>query len=336
MRRARRHQHEEHLNHEAWAIPYGDLVTLLLAFFVVMYAVSSVNEGKYRVMADAMSAAFGGPPRTLTPVQVGETQPLGSSSDRPAVSTQAAAGAAASPVQSLRMREAFELPTFARQYRPPAARSAAAAKADEQLGAIGTRVEKALSSLVAQGLVTVRRSRSYLEIEIQSDLLFASGVAVPSAAARTTIEQLAAVLREEPNAIRVEGYTDNLPIRTAQFQSNWELSAARAASVVHVLSSVGIAEPRLAVIGYGEHQPIADNTTAQGRNANRRVQLVILAAPQAADTVMPARPPAPGAVAASSTPIASDAVGPAPGAIAATTRTLASNAPATPITAGVH
>ncbi len=82
-----------------------------------------------------------------------------------------------------------------------------------------------------------------------------------------------------PNAVRVEGYTDDQPIATAQFASNWELSAARAASVVHVLTQTGVSPARLAVVGYGQFQPVADNATAQGRNANRRVVLVILATP---------------------------------------------------------
>ncbi|MFC0677050.1 flagellar motor protein MotD [Lysobacter korlensis] len=292
--RSRRHQHEEHVNHEAWAIPYGDLVTLLLAFFVVMYAVSSVNEGKYRVMADAMSVAFGGPPSTLSPVQLGETMQAGDPLDR-----SAAGAATASAVHNPRLNQLLQLPPLGDTLqRTSHVRSQMPAAIDDQLGAIGARVERALSGLVAQGLVTVRRSRTYLEVEIQSDLLFASGVAVPSPAARTAIRQLADVLRGEPNAIRVEGYTDNRPIRTAQFRSNWELSAARAASVVHELSDGGIAEPRLAVIGYGEHHPVADNATVEGRNANRRVQLVILAATDGADTVMPERA-APPAVAAS-------------------------------------
>src|SRR5690606_37372743 len=79
----RRRKHEEHVNHEAWAIPYADLMTLLLAFFVVMYAISTINEGKYRVMADALTAAFGGAPRTINPVQVGNHQLQGADFDRP-------------------------------------------------------------------------------------------------------------------------------------------------------------------------------------------------------------------------------------------------------------
>ena len=80
---ARGKKHEEHANHEAWAIPYADLMTLLLAFFVVMYAISTVNEGKYRVVADSLTAAFGGAPRTINPVQVGNHQLQGADFDRP-------------------------------------------------------------------------------------------------------------------------------------------------------------------------------------------------------------------------------------------------------------
>ena len=75
---ARKKKHEDHVNHEAWAIPYGDLITLLLAFFVVMYAISSVNEGKYRVLSESLVAAFRGSPKSMQPVQVGENRPLGS------------------------------------------------------------------------------------------------------------------------------------------------------------------------------------------------------------------------------------------------------------------
>lgn len=276
MRRPRRH-HEEHANHEAWAIPYGDLVTLLLAFFVVMYAVSSVNEGKYRVMADAMSVAFGGQTSMLAPIELGQALQGGAPLDATGMR----------PLRTAQVQPLFDLPAVQ-----------ATAGGEDRLHEIGARIERALSGLVAQGAVTVRRSRTHIEVEIQSDLLFVSGSARPSAAARTAIAQLAAALRDEPNGIRVEGYTDDVPIRTAAFRSNWELSAARAASVVHALGEGGVDEARLAVVGYGEHRPVADNTTDAGRNRNRRVQLVILAAPDAA----PSRTPAPAVVATASNP----------------------------------
>ncbi|MGH8077442.1 MAG: flagellar motor protein MotB, partial [Lysobacter sp.] len=247
---ARKHQHEEHVNHEAWAIPYGDLVTLLLAFFVVMYAISSVNEGKYRIVADSLSAAFGGPPRTITPIQLGATQLRGSAFDRPSLQTAAAKTGPSSvtPVTSLPVRQILELPTFGRAEQIKAAVAAAVAAAGErgpaephqQLTTLGDEIQKALAELVEQKLVTVRRGRNFLEVEIQSDILFASGAAAPSPLATTTVRKLASVLRDSPNAVRVEGYTDDRPIRTALFPSNWELSAARAASVVHVLVGEGV------------------------------------------------------------------------------------------------
>ncbi|QSX77592.1 flagellar motor protein MotD [Agrilutibacter solisilvae] len=293
---ARRHQHEEHANHEAWAIPYGDLVTLLLAFFVVMYAISSVNEGKYRVMADALNSAFGGPPRTIAPVRLGQTQLQGSNFDRPSMQTAAAktGPAAVSPVSVVRVRQVLDMPTFGRHAGAKAAAGepGQSGKAGEtlrarerQLNSLGRQIQQALSELVRKNLVTVRRGHNFLEVEIQSDILFASGSALPSPVATSTVRKLAGVLRGEANAVRVEGYTDDRPIRTALFESNWELSAARAVSVVHVMTEEGVAPKRLAVVGYGEHQPVADNLTEAGRNANRRVLLVILAAPEGPDAV---------------------------------------------------
>lgn len=287
---ARRHHHEEHTNHEAWAIPYGDLVTLLLAFFVVMYAISSLNEGKYRVLADALSSAFGGPPRTISPVQLGETQLRGSAFDRPSMQTAAAKNgpASTSPVNMVRIRQSLDMPTFGQSQAKVAAESRAketAMERERQLNTLGRQIHDALSELVRQKLVTVRRGSNYLEVEIQSDILFASGVAEPSPVAMTTVRKLSTVLRDEANAVRVEGYTDDRPISTLQFRSNWELSAARAASVVHAMIADGIRPGRLAVVGYGEYQPVADNATESGRNANRRVLLVILAAPAGPDAV---------------------------------------------------
>lgn len=298
---ARRVQHEEHQNHEAWAIPYADLMTLLLAFFVVMYAISSVNEGKYRVLADSLSSAFGGPPRAVSPIQLGKTQLRGSAFDRPSIQTAAskAGPAAATPINSPRMLQALDMPTFGHQHRSTEASPATAAAILEmesrnqgELHQLGQRIQEALADLVQRKLVTVRRGPAFLEVEIQSDILFASGVARPSAVAVDTVRKLAVILRDEPNAVRVEGYTDDMPIATARFPSNWELSAARAGSVVHEMIAAGVQAARLAIVGYGEHQPVGDNATVEGRNANRRVLLVILASPQGPDAITAPLPPA--------------------------------------------
>ena len=125
-------------------------------------------------------------------------------------------------------------------------------------------------------MVVVRRKDFWIEVEIRTDILFASGIAKISAAAIPTLDALAKTLAPYPNAIRVEGHTDNKPIRSSIYPSNWELSSARAASVVHLLASGGVGPKRLSVIGLGEWHPAQSNDTVEGRNANRRVLLIIL------------------------------------------------------------
>jgi chemotaxis protein MotB len=273
---SRRHKHEEHVNHEAWAIPYGDLVTLLLAFFVVMYAISSVNEGKYRVLSDSLFAAFRGSPRTLQPVQVGE-KAVGSGADIHMTIVQQA-------MLEGQPRSMFEPLTVTEPRNGPSHHSTStydsettqSAEAVAQLEAVAQEVEQAMSSLVEQKLIAVRRHGHWVEVEIRTDILFPSGVATLSPAAIDILRQLAQTLKPFPNPIRVEGHTDNRPISTRVFPSNWELSSARAASVVHLFTEQGLVPARLAVIGLGEYRPAQSNDTAEGRNANRRVVLVIL------------------------------------------------------------
>jgi chemotaxis protein MotB len=233
---ARRKQHEDHLNHEAWAIPYGDLVTLLLAFFVVMYSISSVNEGKYRVVSDSLTAAFRGKPLAPQPVQVGDA----AASTVPAPIVQLDQN-----VQSMALRQMAE------------------------------QAQEAMSPLIAQGLVDVQLGDGIVEIAIRSDILFTSGSAQLAVEAQPVIRQLADVLKGFPNTVQVKGHTDNIPISGGLYPSNWELSAARAASVVHIMIEGGIDPRRLSVVAYGEYRPVLPNTTPDGRNANRRVVLAI-------------------------------------------------------------
>jgi chemotaxis protein MotB len=234
---ARRRPHEEHTNHESWAIPYGDLVTLLLAFFVVMYSISTVNEGKYRVVSDSLNAAFRGDPQGPQPVQVGV----------PAATTVAA------PIVQLQN----DVRTMA-------------------LRQMAREAEEAMSPLIAQGLVDVQQGDGFVEIAIRSDILFSSGSALLADAAQPVIRQLAEVLRAFPNSIQVKGHTDNVPISGGVYRSNWELSAGRAASVVHIMEEGGIDPRRLSVVAFGEFRPVLPNTTPDGRDANRRVVLTIL------------------------------------------------------------
>jgi chemotaxis protein MotB len=298
-----RKRHEEHTNHEAWAIPYGDLVTLLLAFFVVMYALSTLNEGKYRLLSDSLYAAFRGEPRTLDPVEVGQHQAGSGADSRTGVLQQQRPDPAHAPPAGPLVKLAPDIVPITSAHAKALAEQAE--RRDAALARVATEVEAALGDLVQHNLVTVRRNELWVEVELRTDILFASGSAQPAPTAVPVLERLAQVLTPLPNSVRVEGYTDNVPIRTSVFYSNWELSAARAGSVVRVLAGQGIAPARLAVVGYGEQRPAASNDTAEGRNANRRVVVVILAVDQH-------DPPADPAAAAAAASVAADPAAPTP------------------------
>jgi chemotaxis protein MotB len=282
--------------HEAWAIPYGDLVTLLLAFFVVMYSISSVNEGKYRVVSDSLSEAFRGTPHAPQPINLGQTrlQPIEQQLPLTEVNRMIAAGLPAprllsqpGPAQPLLMLAHGENPALDRGNGEGKAGAATpqsvvppdqsrAAGAQQELGQVAESVGLAMRALIASGQVQVHRHDTWVGVDISTDILFGSGVARLSPTAISVMQRLADTLKSWPNAIRVEGHTDDRPINTAAFPSNWELSAARAASVVHLFMDRGIAPNRMAVLGFGPYRPVAPNSSAAGRNANRRVELVIL------------------------------------------------------------
>ena len=271
----RRRKHEEHANHEAWAIPYADLLTLLLAFFVVMYAISSVNAGKYRVLSDSLFAAFRGAPRSMQPIQVGDKQ-VGTGADMNSTTVQQALLEGKAQSHLAPVPVAMGLPKSGGDSPVTGKLPAQAAAAAQALSRLADQIAQAMNQLVKKDMVTIRRSDFWIEVEMKTDILFPSGSARLDDSAVTIIEQLGSVLSPFPNPIRVEGHTDNKPIKTAVFYSNWELSAARAGSVVRVLSSHGVGPERLAVIGYGEQRPLKANDSADGRNANRRVVIVIL------------------------------------------------------------
>lgn len=265
---ARKKKHEEHVNAEAWAIPYGDLVTLLFALFTVMYAMSSVNEGKFRVLSDSMIAAFRGAPKSLQPVNIGDREP-GKGGDKPL--------SGITPTVLMKIKNPLDT-----AHGDPRALKKGNSADDNALPGVLIRMERAvqdaMQQLIDAKLVTVRRESMWLEIEINTDILFPSGAAGFSPAADPVLDKLAEVLKPFPNPIRVEGHTDNRPVHTAAYPSNWELSAARAASIVHKFTTEGIDPLRLEIVGFGEFHPLQSNDTAEGRNANRRVAILVLEA----------------------------------------------------------
>ena len=273
---ARKKKHEEHVNAEAWAIPYGDLVTLLFALFTVMYAMSSVNEGKFRVLSDSMIAAFNGAPKSMRPVNIGEKEP-GKGGDKELTGI--------TPTVFIQIKDEKSTPDGKLVPRDPTkTENMQSADLPGALIRMQRQVQDAMQSLIDAKLVTVRRENMWLEIEINADILFPSGAGEFAPAAEPVLDKLAEVLKPFPNPIRVEGHTDDRPIRTAEFPSNWELSAARAASVVHQFTQQGIDPLRLEIVGFGEFHPRQPNDTNEGRNANRRVVVLVL------EEVMPGAP----------------------------------------------
>jgi chemotaxis protein MotB len=273
---ARKKHHEDHVNHEAWAIPYGDLVTLLLAFFVVMYAVSSVNEGKYRALSDSLVAAFRGAPRTMEPLQVGAyqvraDQELETGLPRTLVPFEV-------DVPSAPIKEAAERSRYGENGLGPG--DGSGTDPDDSSYIVIKQLEDdvlaAMAPLIDADMISVRRVSYWLEVEINTNFLFASGSATVAASAVPAIQRLATLLKDAGVRLQVEGHTDSVPISTAQFPSNWELSAGRAASVVHLLSGYGIDPAAIAAVGYGEHRPVADNDTLEGRRKNRRVVIIVM------------------------------------------------------------
>ena len=268
---ARRRHHEEHINHEAWAIPYGDLVTLLLAFFVVMYAISSVNEGKYRVLSDSLVAAFRAAPKSLEPIQIGEMSKAENELQTRQPRTLVPLEIDQMPLDLL--ERIPEITALHRAGFSPDELDAAAELIEE----IDAAITEALDDLVGQKLVRLRRDRFWIEIEINTSVLFPSGSAEVSPDALPVLERIGQILAGNPVRTHVEGHSDERPINTVVFPSNWELSAARASRVVRIFQEQGVAPERMAAVGLGEFHPVADNTTPEGRQVNRRVVIVVMA-----------------------------------------------------------
>jgi chemotaxis protein MotB len=243
---------EEHENHERWLVSYADFITLLFAFFVVMYSVSTINEGKYRVLSNTLDQAFSFPDSARDPIQIGEI-----------------------PRQSDPIPAVFPVENSPQE--PHEDHENTDDSAQDQLSLISNQIKEMLSPYIDQDLIEIRRDALWLKIEMKSSLLFASGSAKLAGDAIPVLRKVSEVFRGLPNTIHVEGYTDDRPILTPEFPSNWELSAGRAASVVSQLVKDGVSPERMAAIGYGEYHPVADNQLEAGREKNRRVVLVLLA-----------------------------------------------------------
>jgi chemotaxis protein MotB len=348
-------------NHDRWMVSYADFITLLFAFFVVMYSISSVNEGKYKSLTHSLGTAFSKGDKqesVFAPVQVepffspfqpalldslavpfkaisldnrpaaelgkawelGEGSVDGKKQFDPAQIEPSFAAAQATPLDdppaafkpgqpdNQVVAETGKTPPDPAQVEPPSDAvqstlldmlavpfkgvtldsktteevekkrelSEEILKERRQLNQASDQLEEALAPFIDDNLVAVKRNDYWVELEMNSEMLFLSGEAALSQKAQPALQKIAEVISAMPNVINVEGHTDDIPIDTLAFPSNWDLSSARATSVVQELVTAGISPTRLSAIGYGEFHPIGDNKTEEGRFKNRRVTLVLM------------------------------------------------------------
>lgn len=219
---------EEGANLHRWIVSYADFITLLFAFFVVMYAISSVSTAKYKTLSDGMQTAFN-------------------------------------------KRDKDNLESVNDKKDGPHARKVYGKYKDGL-----DEINQSLSELEDVNY-KINRQKGWIELDIKSGALFGSGDADLKAEALVKLMQLSSKLKKSHAMVSIEGYTDNVPIETPQYASNWELSATRSAAVGRVLNAYGIPSNRLMVTGYGEQYPVADNITNAGRSLNRRVSIIIAA-----------------------------------------------------------
>ena len=269
----RRRRHDETENTHRWLVSYADFITLLFAFFVVMYSISQVNEGKYRVLSDALLSAFEKTPAASPSTDNGSNAASASGAGllEGAVKPDPNEATTAEPESADRTsaeqaeQEALSLPAV----------NAPNPEQQRRFNQLYSDLEQSLQPLIDAGLVALRGNQDWIEVDMRSGLLFESGSDVLGKSAEPVIRELADKLSDSRNLMRIRGYTDNQAIDTERFPSNWELSSARAVAVVRKLQSFGIPPARMAVEGFGEFNPIASNNTAEGRARNRRVVLAI-------------------------------------------------------------
>jgi chemotaxis protein MotB len=235
-RRRRRRQAVEHMNHERWLVSYADFITLLFAFFTVMYAISTVDAKKLSSMVESTQQAF----RSGASSSAGGRILIG---NKPAPKLSKGSGPGG----------------------------------EVGLADLQKRIAERLAKAIADKRVDIERDRRGLVISIREAGSFAVGSADLSAEARSLLEDLGSILTEVGNQVRVEGHTDDIPIHTAQFASNWELSTARATNVIaFLLEHARLSPDHISAAGYAQYHPRVANSSDANRTRNRRVDLIIL------------------------------------------------------------
>lgn len=273
-RRKRRHSHA---NHERWLVSYADFITLLFAFFVVLYASSQVDKRKVGRLALAIQVAF----QEMGVFEASTTEiPIDSSTPMPFSTAQA-------------IENSERVASLGRIASSPNG-SPGTSVENGDLAELQAELETALATQIEHKEIALRREPDGLVISLREVGFFESGSAQMKAASQSAFDRIAGMLRQRDYRLRIEGHTDDAPIHTAQFPSNWELSTSRATEIVRLLIvRDGFGPSRLSAAGYAEYHPVASNLTVEGRGMNRRVDIVVLG------RGLPADPTAPGPAAPS-------------------------------------
>jgi chemotaxis protein MotB len=292
-RRRRRGQRDaDHAvqNHatDRWMISYADFITLLFAFFVVMYATTSVDRSRFRMVSGALSTAFSPADPKGIVAQATPAKPATPAIAAPAL-TKAEGNRKLEATAKTSVPEAKSVPIdpIAPEDRAEIAKNA---ERVEHMKQLATRVDEHLQTLVRDGQVQVRRGAHGIAIEINAAVLFDPAKADLKPESFAALRSLAQVLSQFVEPLQIEGHSDDVPIATREFRSNWELSAARAASVGRFLIDQGVAPNRIGIAGYAEFRPLASNIDAGNRARNRRVTLLVMSA----DETRPQEGPAAG------------------------------------------
>jgi len=260
---ARKKRHPEHANHERWLVSYADFITLLFAFFVVLYSSSQVDKRKVGKLAMAIQVAFqqmGAFPTSNTKLPLSESEPM--------------------PFQDAQVIENVSRSQDLQRFVQPQNGTLSNAVLPGQIRGIQEAIEKALAPEIHRHVVEIKQQREGLVISLREMGFFESGSATMRRSSADAVERLVNVLRDRPEMLRIEGHTDNVPIHNAHFNSNWELSTARAMELLRIfVTDYEIAPERLTVSGYGEYHPVDTNDTPEGRGHNRRVDIVVLSVP---------------------------------------------------------
>ncbi len=250
-----RKKREEHENHERWLVSYADFITLLFAFFVVMFATSQTDKAKAQQVSESVKKALEGESfKSVVSVILGgaiDNKGQGNAQRK------GPGGAVASTVLTKRTTEPSNT------------------QVAELLPSL-TVLSKELDQEIKSGKLQLSMGARGLIISFTQAALFPSGGDAIAPDNVKTIRKIAEAINQIPNPVRMEGHTDAVPIHNSRFRSNWELSAARSIALLELLTSMDVSKDRLSIAGYADTAPVDDNLTEQGRQKNRRVDIIIL------------------------------------------------------------